>query len=168
MFSSLQAISFKMDWKDVSYFFNLLAQARYASPPFSEFRDWKDQNLWLKVLDVLNQRDGAPYIDLKTLTRLVHQYADLYNSDPSGSWITDVSFRATVISVLVPDSLKDKMGQLTLDLVKSIKENQGFNEEVAESRVKRSRVLLGSSSGNNLQLTSMYKDACHTLFFISI
>lgn len=107
--------------------------------------------------------------DMNSVIRVVSSYASQYVADPNVNWLKDEALKNYVISVFGSNSLIDKRGQLSVDLLKTIQKNQAINEQVAESCGERSYVKrqrrrskeLGSSSGNILQLTSMYNEFVH-------
>jgi hypothetical protein len=156
MFSSLQALSFKMKIEDHREVFKQLYFARYGEAPYDKFGDWKDQNLWVKLFEVLKEQLSFEY-GQNTLISLILDFAKKYADDPKMNWIKDQSLRNHVHAVFSSEPLKDSKGRLSMEAIEGCNSTNIHNPEgVGESSCshggrnffKRSRGA-GSSSGNN-------------------
>ncbi|GAU23776.1 hypothetical protein TSUD_142680 [Trifolium subterraneum] len=155
---------------DIPEIFKQLAFARYGLTPFTEFGDWNDENLWVKLLQVLNERRCFEY-DMDSLISLIVKYAKKYEVDPDVNWIKDDSLKNNICLVFSSEPLKDRKGHLSIAKLEVI---QGRNrtdihttEHIGEnscspggrSFVKRFRGA-GSSSDEEEELSRQISYHC--------
>ncbi|MCH90061.1 hypothetical protein A2U01_0010968, partial [Trifolium medium] len=100
------ALSFKMKIEDHREVFKQLNFVRYGETPFDKFGDWKDQNLWVKLFEVLKEQLSFEY-DQNIVISLIVDFAKKYVDDPKMNWIKDRSLRNHVRAVFSSEPLKD-------------------------------------------------------------
>ncbi|CAL5205738.1 unnamed protein product [Lathyrus oleraceus] len=151
---------------DTHEIFKQLAFARYGQGPLAKFGDWKDGELWVRLLDVLQERRSFKQ-DLNSIISVILKYPKNYVDDPGVNWIVDDTLKNNIVAVFSFEPLMDKKGHISIDRLEVIQHMNDTRcidiyEQVGENSfspggrnlVERFRGA-GSSSGNNLQLKSL-------------
>jgi hypothetical protein len=146
--------------------FKQLYFARYGEAPYDKFGDWKDQNLWVKLFEVLKEQLSFEY-GQNTLISLILDFAKKYADDPKMNWIKDQSLRNHVHAVFSSEPLKDSKGRLSMEAIEGCNSTNIHNPEgVGESSCshggrnffKRSRGAGSSSGGARFKCSEKMED----------